>query len=175
MTFFQQIKLVIGILILLILVNKIVKVLIEFATKSIKNKLTKTFMINIKYLKNISQEKFTEYIVMLLEEKGYKNPVISDSDNQLICYKGSGGVFVYTRFHNDSFKPITKIEILSFLGKMKLQGMNSGIYVTTDEFEKECFDVIELAQRSGIELVLWNGAELVRELRKINEKKLIWD
>lgn len=173
MTSFQQIKLVIGILILLILVNKIAQVLIGFARKSIKNRPTKTFMINIKYLKNISQEKFIEYIIMLLEEKGYKNPVIGDSDNQLICYKGSGGVFVCTRFHSDSFKPVTKTEILSFLGKVKLLGMNSGIYITIDEFEKECFEIIKLAQHSGIELVLWNGAELGKELRKINEKKLV--
>ncbi|GIM27542.1 hypothetical protein CPJCM30710_02080 [Clostridium polyendosporum] len=174
MTFFQQIKLVIGMLILLMLINRIVQVLIEFATKSIKNKLTKTFMISIKYLKSITEEKFIVYIFMLLEEKGYKNPVINDGDNHLICYKDSGGVFVYARSNNDDFKPITKIEVLSFLGKMKLLGMNSGIYATTGEFEKECFDIIELAKHSGIELILWNGAELVRELRIINEKKLIW-
>jgi hypothetical protein len=171
MDIIRDFKFMISFFILCIIINKILGILAVIISKEGTDIRQVYKLFCSSDLKLIKNEELLEYICSTLEDLGYKNTVIAENLEEVLCYKDNSPTVVYL------LKPVDDLVDLdifySIIGKMKSKKLKKGILITKGGYIPQCYKEIKDIRNSGIDIRIIDGKELVKLIRKNIEKDMI--
>ncbi|GFZ31833.1 hypothetical protein CSC2_23590 [Clostridium zeae] len=157
--------------VLCVVINKMLNIVTFFISKKNVSIRQPYRLFSRSDLKISQTEDIVEHLFSMLEEWGYKNPTISESLEEIICYKNNIATVMY--YLQDKDGVIGSESLYSIVGKVRAKKINHCIIVTTSQFDSKCINEIKSIKKSGMDLKIIDGTELTKLIRENIEKQIL--